>query len=218
MIKILVAALFLGLNFYIYNFLATDEVHPPRTSLDAFPLQVGDWTCPERDAMEQKVIDNLGVTDYLICQYRSPDFPIPAGLYLGYHASQVGTEEGGETRIHPPAHCLPGSGWNIIQSEDVLLDVPGLPGAPAEVKRVVIAKGDARQIVYYWYQERGRVIAADWKKLVSLFWDRARISRTDGALVRFTFPVVRGHEAEADAAFMDLAQAVVPLLPEYIPN
>ena len=82
----------------------------------------------------------------------------------------------------------------------------------------VIAKGDARQLVYYWYQERGRVIADDSMKLASLFWDRATRSRTDGALVRFTLPVVRGDEAKAEASFHDLAMRLVPLLPSYVPN
>lgn len=218
MIKVLAAFLFLGLNFYIYHYLATTEIHPGRAQFGSFPLQVGDWACTRRENMEQKVIDNLGVTDYLICEFKSPSQPVPAGVYVGYHASQVGTEDGGETRIHPPAHCLPGAGWNIIASEDVRLDIPGLPGGPQPVKRVIIAKGDARQVVYYWYQERGRVIADDWKKIVSLFWDRARMSRTDGALVRFTLPVVRGDEAKADASFQDLAKHIVPLLPAYVPN
>ncbi|CAG0959963.1 hypothetical protein MYXO_00696 [Myxococcaceae bacterium] len=218
MMKLLVAAGFLGVNFYIYNFLATAEIHPPRASFASFPLDVGGWSCPRYEAMDPKVIENLGVTDYLICEFRSAENPLPIGVYVGYHQSQVGTEDGGETRIHPPAHCLPGSGWNIIRSEDVPLDLPGLPGAPAEVKRVVIAKGDARQLVYYWYQERGRVIADDWKKLVALFWDRATESRTDGALVRFTLPMVRGDEKAADQAFHEIASQIVPKLPSYVPN
>ncbi|NJN85214.1 MAG: exosortase-associated EpsI family protein [Leptolyngbyaceae cyanobacterium SL_7_1] len=105
-------------------------------------MQLGSWTCPKREIMEQKVIDNLGVTDYLICEFRSSEGPTRPDSTSATDESQVGTEDGGETRIHPPAHCLPGSGWSIIQSEDVPLDIPGLPGAPAEVKRVVIAKGD----------------------------------------------------------------------------
>ncbi len=218
MTKALAAFLVLGVNFYIYHYLATAEIRPPRSEFSVFPLQVGDWVCPRREQMEQKMVDNLGVTDYFICEYHSPNEPMPAGVYVGYHASQVGTEDGGETRIHPPAHCLPGSGWAIIAAEDVVLDVPGLPGGPQPVKRVVIAKGEARQVVYYWYQERGRVIADDWKKIVALFWDRARVSRTDGALVRFTLPVVRGDEAKADAAFNDLARQLVPVLPAYVPN
>jgi len=218
MIKALVAFLFLSTNFYIYNYFATTEIRPSRGHFTSFPLQVGSWTCPRHEVMEQKIIDNLGVTDYLICEFRSPTEPVPVGVYIGYHQSQVGTEDGGETRIHPPAHCLPGSGWNIIASDDVLLDIPGLPGGPQEVRRVMIAKGEARQLVYYWYQERGRVIADDSKKLAALFWDRARKSRTDGALVRFTLPVVRGDETAADAAFRNLATQIIPLLPAYVPN
>jgi EpsI family protein len=218
MLKALVAFVFLGLNFYIYNYFATAEIHPSRQHFESFPLKLGDWSCPRHDAMPKEIIDNLGVTDYWICEYRNPNEPLPVGVYLGYHASQVGTEDGGETRIHPPAHCLPGAGWNIIAADDVMLDIPGLPGGPQEVRRVIIAKGEARQLVYYWYQERGRVIADDSKKLVALFWDRARKSRTDGALIRFTLPVVRGDEAQADEAFRSLAAQIVPLLPAYVPN
>ena len=60
-------------------------------------------------------------------------------------ARQVREEGGGsaENSIHPPAHCLPGSGWDLIHVETVELDLPGLPQNPAFVKRLLIAKGDA---------------------------------------------------------------------------
>lgn len=219
MTKFLVAVLFLGVQFYVYYHMATNEVRPPRANFAAFPLELGEWQCKQRERMESKVIENLGVTDYLICEFRNTSSPLPpVGVYVGYHASQVNTAGGGESRIHPPAHCLPGSGWSIIASEDRAIDLPGLPHSPTEVKRLVIAKGDQRQVVYYWYQERGRVIADDWRKIIDLFWDRARLSRTDGALVRFTVPVGRGNEDQAEDAFRSVASALVPLLPAYVPN
>jgi EpsI family protein len=220
MTKVAVALLFLGLNFYTYTYLASEEVVPPRASFKSFPLQQGDWRCPKRESMGTEIEDNLGVTDYIICTFTRPGSYDQVGVYVGYHASQVRKEGGGsqENMIHPPAHCLPGSGWDIIASQRVALDLPGLPGAPAEVNRLIIAKGEARQLVYYWYQERGKVIAEDWKKIIELFWDRARTHRTDGSLVRFSVPVFRGDEAGADAGFHDLARHVVPLLPTYVPN
>ena len=177
MSKLLVAFAFVGLNAYVYYFLASDEVHPPRHSMSDFPLTLGDWSCAEREEMTEDVLANLGVTDYLICTYQRRH---PAGfvnVYVGYHESQVRKEGGGSAGglIHPPKHCLPGSGWDIIDSAREVLDFPGLPGAPAEVNRLIIAKGDARQLVYYWYQERGRVIADDWMKILYQFWDRARL-------------------------------------------
>ena len=98
------------------------------------------------------------------------------------------------------------------------LSIPGLPQDGAKAKRLVIAKGEARQLVYYWYQSRGRVIAEDWKKIVFMGLDRATRQRTDGSLVRFTVPIVRGDEERAEAAFRALAPQIVPLLPSHVPS
>jgi EpsI family protein len=218
MTKLAVAFLFIGLNFYTYHYLATQEVIPPRAHFSQFPLVVGEWRCRAQERMEPEVERRLGVTDYFLCTFlRWPYMPV--GVYVGYHASQVRKEGGGnESLIHPPAHCLPGSGWDIIAAREVPLDVPGLPDAPAEVNRLVIAKGDQRQLVYFWYQGRGHVIARDWAKIIDLFWSRATRHRTDGSLVRFTVPIVRDDEQSADRAFHDFVTQFVPLIPPYVPG
>jgi len=216
---------FLALQFYVYQYFATDEIHPPRKTFAAFPMRLGDWSCPKEDVMTDDVLTNLGVTDYLICDYTKAGTAPSSmagrvGLYVGYHQSQVRKEGGGSAggQIHPPSHCLPGSGWDIIASQKVELDLPGLPQPHPLVNRLVIAKGEARQLVYYWYQERGRVIADDWMKIVWLFWDRARIHRTDGALVRFTIPMARDDDPEAERAFQEIAPLVTAQLPAYSPG
>jgi EpsI family protein len=220
MTKLAAGLLLLGLNFYTYYCLATKETRPERVSLNGFPKQIGDWACRAPERMTQDVEENLGVTDYLFCVYQRPASREAVDVYVGFHASQIRKEGGGanENMIHPPAHCLPGSGWDIIDSRRVPLDIPGLPGAPVEVNRLIIAKGEQRQLVYYWYQERGRVIAQDWRKIVDLFWDRATLHRTDGALVRFTAPVVHNDETRAERALLSLAGTVLPRLSPYVPN
>ena len=219
MTKTLVAAAFLGLNFYIYNFFATDAVIPPRTSFAEFPLEIEDgWWC-EPEELEEAVINNLGVTDYLTCEFRNPDRRWIAGVYVGYHETQVREEGGGsgENSIHPPAHCLPGSGWDIIRNETVPLTVEGLPQQGATVKRLIIAKGEARQLVYYWYQSRGRVISEDWKKILYVGYDRATRLRTDGSLVRFSIPVIRENEEQAEEVFQSLAPLLLTRMQDYVP-
>jgi EpsI family protein len=219
MIKLIVALAFLALNVYTYHFMARDAVLPPRESFAAFPLEIDGWRCARNEPLEPAVKANLGATDTLICDYVEHADPRLIGVYVGYHATQVREEGGGgaENSIHPPAHCLPGSGWDIIESATVPLQFDGVSDSGAHAKRLVIAKGDARQLVYYWYQMQGRFIAEDWQKILYVGWDRATRGRTDGALVRFTIPLRTGEDARAERAFRELAPRIIGLLPRYVP-
>jgi len=221
MIKLAVALVFLALDFYTYRFFATNPVIPERRTFEEFPMRLDDWTCAEREYMDAEILENLGVTDYLICAYRKGRTNQAVGVYIGYHQSQVREEGGGagENAIHPPEHCLPGAGWDVIDSQVREIDMPGLPGdGPHRVNRLVIAKGDFRQVVYYWYQSRGRVINTGWKKILYVGWDRATRQRTDGALVRFTMPLNKKKEKRAEKAFEDLAALVTAQLPDFVPE
>ena len=71
------------------------------------------------------------------------------GLYVGYYGSQRSGE-----LIHSPKNCLPGSGWTPLNSSVVAIDVGR--GLPIEVNRYVVAHGDERSLVLYWYQSRAR--------------------------------------------------------------
>ena len=154
-----------------------------------------------------------------------PDFvrqdpPGLANVYLGFHERQVREEGGGssENSIHPPAHCLPGSGWDIIDSRTIPLVQAGIPDANGGAKRLIIAKGEQRQLVYYWYQMGGWSIAEDWQKILYVGYDRATRGRTDGALVRFTIPLQHDGEEPGDATFREFASKVAPLLSRFVPN
>jgi len=129
MIKLSVALAFLGLNFYTYHYLATNPVFPERELFENFPNELEGWICPERQVLDEETLANLGVTDYLLCGFENPLLDGVVGVYVGYHASQVREDGGGhgENAIHPPAHCLPGSGWDIIDNRLVEIDLPGLP-------------------------------------------------------------------------------------------
>lgn len=225
MSKLAVALAFLGLQVYVFRFLANEEVIPPRRDFASFPLQVEAWRCPGRDEMDARTLRILGASDYLLCDWTEAAGSVGVSLYVGYHASQVRQGGGGdETVIHPPEHCLPGSGWAIIDADRRPVSFAGLPerhglrdDGPV-AKRFVIAKGERRQLVYFWYQGRGRVVSANEDVILWRFWDRATRGRTDGSLVRFTTPIVLGDVAAAEDRFTRFASTVVPLLPPYVPE
>ena len=58
----------------------------------------------------------LGVDDYLNRVYGRPSIA-PVSLYIGYYASQ----RQGDT-IHSPQNCLPGAGWQAVESGRTTLD------------------------------------------------------------------------------------------------
>jgi EpsI family protein len=223
--KYIVALAFVGLNFYLYEYFASEEVLPPRSEFAVFPLQIEGWSCDQPEEMNPAAMRFLGASDYLLCTYRREQPWAQVGVYVGYHATQVREKGGfgGENSIHPPEHCLPGAGWDIIDSRVVPLELPGLPeghGLRArgpEAKRFVIAKGDARQLVYFWYQTQGRVIARNEDVILYRFWNRAKSNRTDGSLVRFTVEIARGDVATAEATLREFAEQFAPLLSDYIP-
>jgi EpsI family protein len=218
MIKTLTAFAFIALNYYVYAHLGNSEVIPEREPFVAFPREASSWYCPRMQQMEPDVFAILGVTDYVICDFVSPEREAVVNLYVGYHESQVRRygEQGDEVRtIHPPEHCLPGAGWNIVDSRLVPVTSGPLTGL---AKRFVIAKGEARQLVYFWYQSRGRLIARNHEVILYKFLDRARRGRSDGALVRFTTPIVRDDVESADAAIQDFAAAITPRFSRHLPE
>ena len=214
MAKLTVALIFVLLNLYTYRYFASTDFIPERGTFVDFPLEVKSWSCRGLQEMSDDVLRKLGVTDYLLCDFFNPELNAVVNVYVGYHQSQTRDTGGRDNLIHPPEHCLPGAGWDIIKSDIVPLDL----GFGGEAKRVIIAKGNQRNLVYFWYQSRGRTIARNHEKILYLFFDRATTRRTDGSLVRFTVPVLHGDEETAEETFRSVAQSLTPLLPDYVPN
>jgi EpsI family protein len=215
MMKLLAALAILGTNLYAFYYLGSDEVIPPRSLFSTFPDQLDDWQCARRETLEKSVVNNLGVTDYISCAFYGKQPREAAHLYVGYHERQTRDRESGKAQaIHPPEHCLPGSGWDIIDSSIVPLRI----GAGGEAKRFIIAKGNNRSLVYFWYHSRGRILARSHEKILYMFLDRATKGRSDGSLVRFTVPIYNGDVEQAEAVFHRFADRVTPLLPAYVPD
>ena len=86
-----------------------------------------------------------------------------------------------------------------------------------QVNRYVIEKGLDRQLVLYWYQSHGRVVASEYWGKVYLVLDAIRQNRTDGALVRIIAPI-RTTEEAAEHDAVEFARGLYPLLGRYLPS
>ena len=201
-----VVALLVATRFYSAHAVSA-ETPVSREPLSALPLAVGEWSGHDAPPLADDVLGQVGVEDYVNREYVNAA-GVPVGVYVGYSASQ----RQGDT-IHSPQNCLPGAGWQPVETD--VADLP-LGGRTMRVNRFLIQKGLDRQIVLYWYQGRGRVVANEYRNKALLMLDAARIHRTNGGLVRLIAPVTTT-TVEAQTTVSAFATALFPHLDRHLP-
>ena len=139
--------------FVLLQTMSHGEAVVARQPLHDLPYTLGAWT-GEEQPLQEEVVQAVGVSDYTNRIYAQPA-GTPVQLYVGYYASQ----RTGDT-IHSPKNCLPGSGWDPIRSGYATIFIPG--GRKIVVNEYVIQQDQNKQLVFYWYQGRGRVIASEY--------------------------------------------------------
>jgi EpsI family protein len=208
--RVLTVGALLALTAIVLDRHDQPERNPPSTALAEFPYQLGSWSgvdLPISDEVRQV----LGPGDFLNRGYSTPDGSF-ADLFIAYFPSQ----RTGDT-IHSPKNCLPGAGW--VPLESGRLTMPGGDHRPITINRYVVAKGEAQQLVLYWYQAHNRVTASEYWAKWYLISDSIRLNRSDGALVRIMAPRADHEDMEAvQLRALDFIGEIEPLLDSYIPR
>ena len=87
------------------------------------------------------------------------------------------------------------------------------------VNRVIIQKGDQRQLVYYWFNQRGRVLTDELAVKWFILYDGITRHRSDGALLRLVTPVPPGEDiAMADRRLTSFLTTIAPNLRKHMPD
>jgi EpsI family protein len=155
----------------------------------------------------------LRLDDYVITDFTAPG-KLPINFYAAYYASQKKGQS-----AHSPRTCMPGGGWQITSLTQHEIDGLGTPAGKLRVNRSLIQMGEHRQLVYYWFQQRGRNLTNEYLVKWYIFWDALTRNRTDGALVRLVMPVPPNLDlAEADKQLEGFVKLVNPLLSAYVPE
>lgn len=187
------------------------DKNPPSEPLAQFPETIAGWTGSDKE-IDQETLDVLGSGEFISRVYTQDTQTTPISLFIAYFP----TQRTGQT-IHSPKHCLPGAGWVFESSKTV--DLMDASGKPHRVGEYIIADGEAKQFVIYWYQAHGRSVANEYAAKVYMVADAIRLNRTDGSLVRVMTPIASGEdtlmaEKRAEAFTLQLT----PMLPRFVPD
>ena len=205
---IIVVCILLAAIVYLKYFTVIEAVPLP-ADIEGFPEQIGSFTMTGSSELSKEVLQELRVSSYINRDYRDREGH-QLSLYLGYYEEQ---REG--AMIHSPRHCMPGSGWNPVDSSIVSVTFPG-SNKSYNINRILFQKGMDKIIMYYWYQGRNRIVANEYVDRFLLIMDSMFRHRSEGALVRVIGPwdSSGNYEKKQEQFIADL----LPVLQKHLPR
>ena len=190
-----------------------ERIEPDRDSFALFPHSLGEWQ-GRSTSLDPATAAVLAADDYTNTTFGRAAGEMPVNFFVAWYAKQ--TEGSG---IHSPEVCLPVGGWEIFAIDPHQVSMPDTVYGDFTLNRAVIQKGLEKQLVYYWFEQRGRRMTNDYAAKATVVYDSLMMGRTDGALIRFTTPIAEGEtEADADARMQALMSEVLPRLPRFVPE
>jgi EpsI family protein len=189
---------------------ARNEFVLPRTTLASFPLELKNWLGNDVPIPDE-ILKTLGTGEFLQRTYQDRT---STGAYVDLYVAYLESQQ--KLIHHLPQDCLEGSGWSPVEVGTTTLAFPG--DTPFPANRYLIAKGDDRQLVLFWYSARGRRVAnEDWMNAYMAL-DSLRLNRSDNALIRMNTQLQPGEKPEdAERRLLSFAGLVSPILHNYIP-
>ena len=230
----LIAVLLLIGTFGLIQSFSSNEQLLSNKAFAQFPLTLAEEWKGRELGLDEKVLEVLNLSDYMMrvyvpvvakggeeselsegeaqkTQLKSVEADLPVWLYVGFYQSQ----RTGAT-YHSPKNCLPGAGWQFMEADYVTIPMPG--NVNITINKVLIQKGLEKQVILYWYHDRGRVIASEYWAKGYLVWDAMTKNRTDGSLVRLSVPVKDVTVQEAFDHGVGFLHDLWPTLLEYMPD
>jgi EpsI family protein len=203
------AALLIG-TFVFLQFRSVGEGVPLRRAFDTFPESLGAWKGQDDTVFDVETVKILKMSDYLMRRYGDGNGH-SVWLYMAYWQSQ---RRGSD--IHSPKNCLPAGGWEPVEASRLAISVAGR-SAPISVNRYLVQKDRQMQIVLYWFQAQGTVVAGELDAKIEMVRSAIFRNRTDGAVVRLSSPVY-GSVPETTDELVQYIQLLYPVLREYLPD
>lgn len=186
-------------------------VYPPRERFADFPLSFQGWS-GRSSYLDYDIERVLGADDYILADYTAPGGNTPVNLLVAYYRTQ---NEG--SGVHSPEVCIPAGGWEVSRWERADLDLGGGAGGQFSVNQAVIQKGNNRQLVIYWFEQRRKRITNDYAFKMHTVWESLVSGRSDGALVRVVTPIGKDGVAGAQHRLANFLAGVIDVLPDYVP-
>ncbi len=201
----------LASSFWAFSPGAT-RIQAERAPFTLFPRSFADWR-GTTSRLDPDVARVLAADDYLNATYFRPGSSAYVNLFVAFYDDQTSGRG-----IHSPEVCLPVGGWEIFSLEAHPIDMRPTPYGRFSVNRAVIQKGVSRQLVYYWFEQRGKRLTNDVTAKLTVLKDSILTGRADGALIRYVTPINPGEtEQDAERRMQQFMRLTLPEMVRFVP-
>lgn len=185
----------------------SDVATPLNKPFSEFPVVKDGWRAVRDWRFSDEIMSVLRPSDYLARFYESGNGQL-VDLYIGYHN---GSPDAGP--VHSPKNCLPGSGWQLKEMEEQVLEVGD---SSLAVIKATYLKGDRSDIFYYWFQVCGRPVtnlyAVKFREIIGSITKRRR----DTAFIRVS--AKGGLHQAGDKELADFISDFYPVIRDFLPR
>jgi EpsI family protein len=181
------------------------ERAPLQQALQALP----GWPTAASIPLSPKVVQGLGLDDYLFRSYGGPAEPVT--LYIGYYrtASKIGA-------AHDPMVCYPGQGWQVQSREQGVYRLAGAPQLAVAYSTMMVTQQDRGDLVLYWFQVADGTFSGTLRQKLAMFGRRIRGLSEENAFVRISVPVGSEGKEAARRRALDFLEGFYPVFDAYL--
>jgi len=200
-VVLLLAATVAGWSLYFKKYLQEDTVN-----IAVFPKEISSWASEDLpiSKLDYAVLETHNV---FVRRYKNPEAK-EAYLFIVYsqHNRKVS---------HPPEVCYAGAGVTISGHSRDIVPVPSA-NLVVDVNKLVLSKGDAKQVALYWFKVGDSFTASYWKQQILVAIKTLLGKPAGSALIRVSVDV-HTDEAVATGEAKKFAALVIPEIIKTLP-
>ncbi len=186
------------------NILRYSQNHAPELiNLTDISTTTGEWQVNKNFSLDDKTQYILKTDQYIWRKYANSR-GTNISLFVSYYKNQKYGEQ-----IHSPKHCLPGSGWKIINKEIFTIPIHNSPVYKLKINKLVNSNGQHSELVLYWFWTRNGTITSEYNLKFDLAKNSLLRKPTDAAFIRINLAVKK----TSPEAMLTASQFITEIFP-----
>lgn len=154
-----------------------------KIDLNRLPMQINEWYA--RSVFLNERTQNVLNADKTVWRRFNNTAGQTIWLFVAYFKDQ---KYGAQ--IHSPKHCLPGSGWKILNKGEYNFRIDNSLYNDIRTNLLITTDGKSKEMMFYWFWTRSGTITSEIGLKMDLAKNALLRNPTDASLIRLNLKIV----------------------------